>query len=100
MIFRIFNDEALRNEPPHRDAYRSRNGWRIEIERIEELEGLAGYGGAVTVTFDPGEDPRIRLTPLETRLHEARRKVEAQAARAPFQGEAVRIGNGDHPSGL
>ena len=79
MIFRVFNDEKRLLESPCRDAYRIGNGigWAIDIERIEDLPGLAGYGGRVEVTID-AEDCRINLVPLETVREEWRARMEAR----------------------
>lgn len=79
--FRISNDETSLRERPHRDAYRCGVGWAIDIDKIEDLQGLAGYGGRVEVTID-ADDCRINLTPLETIREEWRQRMEARESAA------------------
>ena len=66
LTFRIYHDE---NPSPRAPASRCLSlrkvGWFIDIDRIEDLQGLAGYGGRVEVTIG-ADDCRINLTPLET----------------------------------
>ena len=77
MIFRIYNDEKPLRERPHRHAYRCGVGWAIDIDKIEDLQGLAGYGGRVEITID-ADDCRINLTPLETIRKEWWQRMEAR----------------------
>lgn len=60
MIFRLINDGCLSREEPHPWAERTGEGWKVEIECLEDLATLAGAGGHLRIWGFP-YDPTITI---------------------------------------
>lgn len=88
MIFRISSNEVPYGKSPHPRAYHTGEGWRIEVDSIEELDSLAEYGGRTIITIN-SNGRWIELTGAETVREELQDGAGVTLAR--FRAESERF---------